>query len=69
MNGSEHGRGPGQGQTDLSVMVAGVVAMCVGVFVLAALIPVLGLPAGLVVALLAGAVLIIGHRKLMGGGC
>ena len=57
---------PGRGDTGPMTMMALMMAMCVGVLLFAALLPALGFPAGLIIALAIGSLVLIGHRKLMG---
>jgi hypothetical protein len=49
-------------------MMAMMAACCLGVFVLLAFIPVIGWPAGAVVAVALGAAVMYAHMKLMGHG-
>ncbi len=55
-------------QTGMFAMMAMMMICCVGIFVLIALIPLIGWPAGIVVAVVGGAGLMYAHMKLMGHG-
>lgn len=46
-------------------MMAMMMICCIGVFILVALIPIIGWPAGIVVAVLGAAALMYAHTKLM----
>ncbi|HEU0075266.1 MAG TPA: hypothetical protein VFS30_14775 [Dehalococcoidia bacterium] len=54
-----------ENRTDAFLMAA-MMAMCVGVFLLLVLVPALGLAPGIAVAVAAGAVMVYAHWKLMG---
>ena len=52
----------------LFAMIAMMVVCCVGIFVIVALIPLVGWPAGAVIAVLAGAGLMYAHQRFMSHG-
>ena len=49
-------------------MTATMLGCCAGIFVIVALIPVIGWPAGIVVAVVGGAAMMYAHQRLMGHG-
>jgi hypothetical protein len=49
-----------------ALLMAAMMAMCVGVFLLFVLVPALGLAPGIAVAVAAGAAMVYAHWKLMG---
>jgi xanthosine utilization system XapX-like protein len=49
----------------MMLMMALMMGLCMGVFLLFALIPVVGWPAGLALALVGGAAMLAGHQWLM----
>lgn len=49
----------------LFAMMAMMLVCCVGIFVIVALIPVVGWPAGIVTAILGGAALMYAHQLMM----
>lgn len=55
-------------QSGMFAMMAMMAVCCVGVFVLVALIPVIGWPAGAIVAVGLGAALMYAHMKMMNHG-
>jgi len=55
-------------ETGMFAMVAMMMVCCVGIFVLVVLIPLIGWPAGIVVAIVGGAALMWAHMKMMGHG-
>ncbi len=52
----------------LFAMMAMMIVCCVGIFVIVALIPLVGWPAGIVVAILAGAALMYTQQRMMNRG-
>ncbi len=52
----------------LFAMMAMMLICCVGIFVIVALIPLIGWPAGIVVAILGGAALMYAHQRMMNHG-
>ncbi len=54
--------------TGLFAMMAMMVVCCVGIFVIVLLIPLIGWPAGIVVAILSGAALMYAHQRMMNRG-
>ena len=55
-------------QMGMAAMMAMMMVSCVGVLVLVALIPILGWPLGIAIAVIGGAGLMYAHHKLMGHG-
>jgi hypothetical protein len=53
---------------DMMTMMALMMAMCLGVLLLAAFLPVLGFPLGVIVAVSVGALVIVAQARLMGHG-
>ncbi len=49
-------------------MMAMMMVCCLGIFVLVALIPLIGWPAGVVVAIIGGAALMYAHQRMMSHG-
>lgn len=52
-------------ESGLLVMMAMMMVCCVGIFVIVALIPVVGWPAGAVIAILVGVGLMYAHQRIM----
>jgi hypothetical protein len=56
-------------QDDNSIgLMAAMMAMCASVLILVAVIPAVGFAAGLAIAVTAGALLVVGHRRFLGHG-
>ena len=55
-------------ETGMFAMMAMMVVCCVGIFVLVLLIPLIGWPAGAIVAISLGAALMYAHMKMMNHG-
>ena len=49
-------------------MMAMMLICCVSIFVIVALIPLIGWPAGIIVAIIGGAVLMYAHQRIMNHG-
>lgn len=65
-SGHQKDTNPRQGGADMMLPMLAMMGMCVVVFALAVVIPTLGLVPGIAVAVLAGLLMVVGHRKLMG---
>ena len=52
-------------QTGMFVMMAMMMVCCVGIFLLIAIIPFIGWPAGAVLAIAGGAAMMFAHQKFM----
>ena len=57
----------GHGMSSLGMMLMMMVC-CIGIFLLLAIIPILGLPLGIAVGVVGGIALLFAHQRLMGGG-
>jgi hypothetical protein len=60
----QHDHGNGQGNGVYQMMLA-MMAMCMGVFVLALLVGSLGFPAGFIFSAVLLVLMVVGHNKLM----
>jgi hypothetical protein len=64
-SGDGHDRDPHRGGDSMMGMMAMMMAMCLGVILLFSVLPAVGLPLGILIALGAGALMLVLHDRFM----